>query len=139
VARKAKEKGAWLVIVHGETIVEPVERGTNRAAVQCPDVDILAHPGLLTLEEARLAAANNIFIEVSARKGHSLTNGLVVRIAGAAGAKLILNSDAHDESDLLTPSLARNILLGSGLTEGELDRVLSLNARALMERLQPKV
>lgn len=47
-ARQAKELGACLVVVHGETIVEPVEKGTNLAAVRSSDVDILAHPGLLT-------------------------------------------------------------------------------------------
>ena len=55
-AKKAKELGAWIVVVHGETIVEPVEKGTNLAALNSPHVDILAHPGLLTSEEARLAA-----------------------------------------------------------------------------------
>ena len=34
VARTAKELGAKLVTVHGETIVEPVEPGTNEAAVR---------------------------------------------------------------------------------------------------------
>ena len=61
-ARRAKELGARLVVVHGETIVEPVEKGTNRAALQCPDVDILAHPGLITSEEANLAAASGVFL-----------------------------------------------------------------------------
>jgi len=56
-ARQAKELGAHIVLVHGETITEPVEKGTNLHAVQSPDVDILAHPGLITAEEARLAAA----------------------------------------------------------------------------------
>ncbi|MDP4230934.1 MAG: histidinol phosphate phosphatase domain-containing protein, partial [Bacteroidota bacterium] len=48
-AKRAKDLGAWIVVVHGETIVEPVEKGTNLAAVQSPDVDILAHPGLMTM------------------------------------------------------------------------------------------
>jgi histidinol phosphatase-like PHP family hydrolase len=52
LAQRAKELGAGLVLVHGETISEPVRPGTNRAAVECPAVDILAHPGLITLEEA---------------------------------------------------------------------------------------
>ena len=44
VARRAKELGAWLVVVHGESLTEPVANGTNSAALQCSDVDILAHP-----------------------------------------------------------------------------------------------
>ncbi len=71
-AKKAKELGAWIVVVHGETIAEPVEKGTNLAALHSPHVDILAHPGLLSLEEARLAVTNGIFLEISARKGHCL-------------------------------------------------------------------
>ena len=47
VARTAKEMGAKIVAVHGETVVEPVEPGTNEAAVRSSSVDILAHPGLI--------------------------------------------------------------------------------------------
>ena len=42
LAQRAKELGAGLVLVHGETISEPVRPGTNRAAVECPAVDIRA-------------------------------------------------------------------------------------------------
>lgn len=139
VARKAKEQGAALVVVHGETIVEPVERGTNLAAVRCPHVDVLAHPGLLTLEEARLAAANGVFLEISARKGHSLTNGHVVKMARLASARLVLNSDAHSEDDLLTPELAQNIALGAGLELDEIQQVLDVNPRLLIERIRLKM
>lgn len=134
-AKRAKELGAWIVVVHGETIVEPVEKGTNLAAVQSPDVDILAHPGLITLEEARLAARNGVFIEVSARKGHSLTNGHVVKTALAAGCTMLLDSDAHDSPDLLTPELAAAILLGSGLGEKESKGVLVSNPPILLRKL----
>ena len=135
-ARRAKELGAWIVVVHGESIVEPVEKGTNIAAIKCPFVDILAHPGLLTIEEARLAAANGVFLEISARKGHCLTNGHVSRLARLAGAKLLLNSDAHDPPDLLCPELARQIAQGAGLIEEECIEVLTTNAHALLKKLQ---
>jgi len=49
LAERAKGLGLSLVVVHGETIVEPVAPGTNEAAVECPFVDILAHPGFITL------------------------------------------------------------------------------------------
>ncbi|MBE0415727.1 MAG: histidinol phosphate phosphatase domain-containing protein [Dehalococcoidia bacterium] len=139
-ARRAKELGAWLVVVHGESIIEPeVEKGTNIAALQCPYVDILAHPGLITPEQAELAAANGIFLEISARKGHSLTNGHIAHLARLAGAKLLLNSDAHDETDLLCPHLARQIARGAGLNEEESDEILTNNAHALVKRLpQPR-
>lgn len=134
-AKRAKELGAWIVVVHGETIVEPVEKGTNLAAIQSPDVDILAHPGLITLEEARLAAKNGVFVEVSARKGHSLTNGHVVRTALSAGCRMLLDSDAHDSPDLLTPELATAILLGSGLGEKEAEEVLITSPTILLKKV----
>jgi putative hydrolase len=138
-AKRAKELGAWLVVVHGESIIEPVEKGTNKAALQCPYVDILAHPGLISPEEAELAATTGIFLEISARSGHSLTNGHIVQQSRLAGAKLLLNSDAHDESDLLTVELARRIARGAGLDEKESDEILINNVQALLTRLPEQV
>jgi histidinol phosphatase-like PHP family hydrolase len=134
-AKQAKELGAWLVVIHGESIIEPVERGTNMAALQCPYVDILAHPGLITLEEAKTAAATGVYLEISARKGHCLTNGHIARVARLAGAKLLLNSDAHNETDLLHPDLAYAIARGAGLDEEEIDEMLTTNTRDLLQRL----
>ncbi len=68
LSRRAKELGAGLVVVHGETLVEPVVPGTNAAAVACPDVDILSHPGLITVAEACQAAANGIYLEITSRR-----------------------------------------------------------------------
>ncbi len=137
LARRARELGAELVVVHGETIVEPVEPGTNRAAVSCPDVDILAHPGLITLEEARLAEKNGVYLEISPRRDHSLTNGHVVKMAGITGAKLLLNSDAHEPEDLLRPEFALKVGLGAGLNDEEFKRLL-FNSREITERILAK-
>ena len=134
-AKQAKELGAWIVIVHGETIVEPVEKGTNLAALHSPYVDILAHPGLLSLEEAQLAATNGIFLEISTRKGHCLTNGHVASLAQQAGAKLLLGSDAYGDSELLTVSLANNIAHGAGLDDAACRQMLNTNPRALIRGL----
>ena len=147
VARTAKELGAKLVAVHGETIVEPVEPGTNNAAVRSSSVDILAHPGLIAYEHARLAAENGVYLEVSARKGHSLTNGHLARVAHEAGAAMVLDSDAHEPEELLTPELTRKIAKGTGLTDEDAHTLLELNPRNLLARLgfgpalapQPKV
>ena len=136
IARLARDMGARIVVVHGETLVEPVEPGTNLAALQCSDVDILAHPGLLSEEEAELAARNGIFLELSSRKGHSLTNGLVAQRALLAGAKLVLNSDAHDVPDLLTQDLARGITSGAGVPEKQITQVLEGNPISLLRQLQ---
>lgn len=134
-AKKAKELGAWIVVVHGETIIESVEKGTNLAALHSPHVDLLAHPGLLSLEEAKLAAKNGIFLEISARKGHCLANGHTASLAQQVGAKLLLTSDAHSEQDLLTPSLANNIIRGTGLDDTACHHVLTLNPQALIKNL----
>lgn len=135
-AAAAKQQGVQLVIVHGETIVEPVEPGTNLAAVQCPHVDILAHPGLLTAQEAQLAAKHHIYIEISARHGHSLTNGHVVKTALAAGAALIVNSDGHDPEDLLTPVWAQKVAQGAGVPTSVLMQVLEDNPARLYKKIQ---
>lgn len=138
LARRARTAGAVVVIVHGETVVEPVEPGTNRAAINCDDVDVLAHPGLLAPEDAARAAARGCFVEVSARKGHGFANGHVVRTALAAGAPLLLNSDGHTPDDLLSERFARTVLLGAALPESELKTVLQVHPRALLARCQQK-
>ncbi len=134
-ARTAREMGARVVVVHGETVVEPVPAGTNLAALNCGDVDILAHPGLLTPEEARLAEANGIFLEISARKGHCLGNGRVASLARAAGARLLVNSDAHDPGDLLTADFQLSVAMGAGLDRHEVQEGLSTSIEVLLERL----
>ncbi len=134
LARRAKELGAGLVVVHGETVVEPVARGTNRAAVECPDVDILAHPGLITFEEARLAARTGVHLEISSRKGHALANGLVAQKAREAKALLVVNTDAHAPEDLMDQSLARIVACGAGLDEAEVEAATCTNPRRLVER-----
>jgi histidinol phosphatase-like PHP family hydrolase len=135
-AQRAKELGAWLVVVHGETTVEPVEKGTNFAAVQSPFVDILAHPGLIAPDEALLAAQNGIFLELTARRGHSTTNGHVALAGQKAKAKLLVNSDAHSEADLLTQSLAWDIVKHAGLGEQECQQILESHPLLLIEKVK---
>ena len=137
-AQWARAHGARLVVVHGETTVEPVPPGTNHAAITCPDVDILAHPGLLSEEDARLATANGVFIEISARKGHSFPNGHVVNVGRRANVRFLVNSDAHDPGDLLTAESARLVALGAGLSADEVDAVLTKNPLRLLERVRSR-
>lgn len=132
LAVEARELGARLVVVHGETIVEPVMPGTNRAGLEA-DIDILAHPGLLTEEEAALAARRGIHLEISGRKGHSFANGHVVRVAQAAGASLVVNSDAHAPGDLLSGEMVERIVLGAGLDQTALQQ-MTQDAETLLRR-----
>ena len=115
LTREARKLGAMYVVVHGETLAEPVEEGTNHEAILA-GVDILAHPGLITEEDARLAAERGVFLEISSRKGHCLANGHVAKIAGKTGALLIYNTDSHSPSDLTSEEKARKIVRGAGLT-----------------------
>ncbi len=134
LAAQARKLGAELVVVHGESIVEPVEPGTNLAAVSCPQVDILAHPGLFTEEEAHLAAENDVFVEITSRQGHCLTNGLVARLALAVGARLLINSDGHAPGDYLTEEFARQVAQGAGIPDDRLQQVLVDNPQELLRR-----
>ncbi len=134
LAEKARELGAKLVLVHGETIVEAVIPGTNRKALEA-NIDTLAHPGLISLEEAKIASDRGIFLEISGRKGHCLTNGHVVRVARKAGAKLVFGSDSHQPSDLVTAGQAKKIARGAGLS-GEEVNTLFENARQLVNKLK---
>lgn len=133
LVKRARELGARVVIIHGETITEPVVEGTNRAGLEA-GADILAHPGLLTPEDAGLAAEKGVYLEISARSGHSLTNGHVARLAQATGSRPILNSDAHAVSDLLSEDFARKIVEGAGLPSGSVSNILS-NAQELLEKI----
>jgi histidinol phosphatase-like PHP family hydrolase len=134
LARRARQLGARIVVVHGETPVEPVCPGTNRAAVECSDVDILAHPGFVTEEEAALAAANGVALELTSRGGHNMANGHVARVARLAGAKLVVNTDTHSPSDMMGQERARVVALGAGLSDDEAETALGINAREIVSR-----
>ena len=122
LAKESRYLGADILICHGESIVEPVCSGTNRAAIEA-DIDILAHPGLISEEDVKLAAQNGTFLEISGRKGHSFTNGHVAKLAKAHGAKLIINSDAHAPDDFMNAERARKVGLGAGLKSEEVESI----------------
>ncbi|MEN6318737.1 MAG: histidinol phosphate phosphatase domain-containing protein [Syntrophaceae bacterium] len=136
LAIEARQYGAQIIIVHGETIVEPVIAGTNMAALISP-IDILAHPGLITEEEALTAARNSIYLEITTRKGHSLTNGHVTRMARQSKAQLILNNDAHSSQDLVSKETAVKIALGTGMTMEETD-IMFRNSEILVQKVLNK-
>jgi histidinol phosphatase-like PHP family hydrolase len=130
---RARDLGALLVVAHGETPVEPVIPGTNRAALEA-GVDLLAHPGFITEEDAQLAAQKGIFLELSGRKGHCLTNGHVARMARAAGALMAVNADAHEPGDFMSALRAECVALGAGLSAVEYAQ-LRVNMASLVARL----
>ena len=122
MAAEARKLGAKIIVCHGETITEPVIPGTNKAALEA-DIDILAHPGFITPEEALLAKKGNILLELSGRKGHSLTNGHVLRTAQRHGVPLVINSDGHSPDDFMSPQRARDVGRGAGLSLEEVEKI----------------
>ncbi|MGZ4851759.1 MAG: histidinol phosphate phosphatase domain-containing protein [Halobacteriota archaeon] len=127
---KAKALGAQLVIVHGETIAEPVALGTNKAAAAVSDVNIIAHPGLVSEEDVELADQNGIYLELTARCGHNVTNGHVAKIA----SNLLVNSDCHG-IELITNAQAEQIARGAGLNEDQALRLIRRNATSLLNKI----
>jgi histidinol phosphatase-like PHP family hydrolase len=127
LAAAARRLGAEIIVVHGETPVEPVRPGTNRAAIEA-GVDILAHPGFITLEEAELARENNVCLEITSRSGHNITNGHVVRMAKLAGAKMVVDTDSHSPRDLINSERAIEIAMGAGLTLQEASAIVNQHA-----------
>jgi putative hydrolase len=132
IAGEARKLGAKIIIVHGETIVEPVPAGTNLAALKS-SIDILAHPGILTEEEARLAADRGIYLEITTRRGHSFSNGHVAQIAKKFKANLILNNDAHSPADFVSVDRANSIARGAGLTNDEISAMFE-NSRRMVQK-----
>ena len=133
VAESARKAGAGIIVVHGETLAEPVAPGTNRAALGS-DIDILAHPGMLSARDAELAAERGIFLEITSRPGHAYTNGRVVAAGRAAGARFLINSDSHAPRDMMDEDTAARIGAGAGLGARELQIVLKNNPRELIKK-----
>lgn len=131
LVKEARVMGARIVVIHGETIVEPVQEGTNRAGIEA-GADIIAHPGLITDDDLRLAKDMGVTLEITARKGHSLSNGHVARKAVALSIPLTVNTDAHSPSDLISREFAVDVLRAAGLDEEHVSRALS-NAQRLVE------
>ncbi|MBR5705688.1 MAG: histidinol phosphate phosphatase domain-containing protein [Deltaproteobacteria bacterium] len=130
---EARRLGSQIVVCHGETLVEPVPPGTNRAAIEA-GVDILAHPGLITEEEVRLAAQKGVALELSTRRGHSLSNGHVARLALQCGAQLVIDTDSHSPGDLTPWAQAERIARGAGLDESQVAAARA-NSERLLKRL----
>ena len=133
LAQKARSLGAKWIVVHGQTIMEPVAPGTNRAAIEAR-VDLLSHPGLITPKDAARAAELGVHLEITTNKGHGMANGWVAQRARESGAKLLLNTDCHVSADILDAKQRRAIAFGAGLTAEEVDRIWQ-NGRRIIARI----
>ena len=124
------------MILHGETICEPVALGTNRAGIEA-GVDILAHPGLISEEEVRMAAGNGVHLEVT--RAHLPRHGQ--RQGGEPwparrALRLSWIRMPTRPQDILTPDWRERVAFGSGLTADELDRI-NKTMISLVEKLVP--
>ncbi len=129
----ARKNGAKVVLVHGETVSEPVLKGTNRAGIEA-GCDILAHPGVISMADIRLAKRRGVALELTTRKSHSAANRRLFRMAKLAGAKLVLNTDAHDEYDVATYDQALKVLKGIGMRRPDIEEVFE-NSRELVKKV----
>ena len=129
----ARKKGAKVIVVHGETISEPVIPGTNRRAIEAC-CDILAHPGLISEQDVKLAKKRGVLLELTTRKNHLSSNKHVFRIAKSIGAKMVLNTDSHEAGDLISDGQAGLLLRYIGLSATEAERVFK-NSRELMRSI----
>jgi len=132
MVKEARQLGAKIVVVHGETITEPVAEGTNRAAIEA-GADIVSHPGIISTEDLLLAKEKGVTLEITSRKGHSLSNGHVAKEAIKFGVHLVINTDAHGPADLITGETAKKILLSAGIDENRIEYVFE-NSKALVEK-----
>lgn len=133
LADRARTLGAKWIVVHGETVMEPVAPGTNRAAIEA-QVDLLAHPGLIKPEDAARAAEIGVHLEITTHKGHGLSNGWVAQRARETGAKLLVNTDCHISAEILDANQRRAIAMGAGLTPVEVDQIWE-NGRQIVARI----
>ena len=129
----ARKRGAKVVVVHGETVAEPVIPGTNRAAIEA-GCDILAHPGLIKREDVALAKRRGVHLEITTRKTHARTNRRLVSLARSIGAKLILDNDTHCGENLVSEAAAHRILRKLGLSAGEIEAIFS-NSAAMVKKI----
>jgi len=134
MVKLARKLGAAIVIGHGETLAEPVEPGTNAAYIKAK-VDILAHPGLVTKAECEAAVANSVHFEITSRAGHSITNGHVASMAKKHKVRMLVNTDSHSPSDLITLKRAELVALGAGLDKTDFGRIKE-NAQELLKKIR---
>lgn len=126
----SRRNGIKIIVGHGESPVEPVEPGTNRAAL-LSGIDILAHPGNIKEEDVITAREKKVFLELTTRRGHFQGNFHVANMAKKVGANLIINNDAHMPDDIVPRSELRKLAIVAGLSETEIDSIYKIEEKFL--------
>ncbi|MCM8795498.1 MAG: histidinol phosphate phosphatase domain-containing protein [Candidatus Omnitrophica bacterium] len=122
LSQYARKQGIKVIVAHGETLAEPVLKGTNHAALEA-DIDILAHPGLISDEDVKLAKKRGVFLEITSRKAHADTNGYVIERALKLQAKLILSTDSHSPEDIISSKELEGIAKRIDLKQKDIDEI----------------
>ncbi len=120
--KQARALGAEIIVVHGETPVEPVPKGTNKAAILA-GCDILAHPGYISDEDVKLAKREGIPLEITTRAGHKKGNPHVAKTAKKYGAKLVMDTDTHSPENLFNKAMIKKILKEAGLGISDFEKM----------------
>lgn len=138
---QAREQGAALILAHGESIprqlADVVETGTNLAAINA-GVDILAHPGLITVEDAQLAAEKGVLLELNTAPGTVSPTGISSAWQNASAANCCSTLTLPVQPTLNPPTSRRALrkaaALGAGLDAEGLSR-LHVTERKLVQKL----
>ena len=93
LAKKCPFCRADIIVVMAIDRSQPVANWTSHAACGCKDANIFAHPVLITIEDALLAARNGVALEITSRGGHNPTNGHVVQVGREAACQSVVDSD----------------------------------------------
>ena len=110
--REAREAGARLVLVYGESIMDQVDQGTNFAAIEA-GADIVTHPGLVDAEAAAFAAERGVALEFTSCPRHALANAHTASMAMKHGALLVRGSNASRAEDLTTRAFWPLVIKGA--------------------------
>lgn len=104
--------GIPLITVHGESVSDIVEQGTNFNACLA-HADILYHAGLIDEKCVELAKENNVFLEVCSHQKHAYTNAHIAKLAKKIGAKIIYGSGAKKLEEIHSPEMQKAIYAGA--------------------------
>lgn len=104
--------GFPLIGVHGESICDIVEQGTNFSAVLAK-ADILFNPGLIDEKCVEIAAENKVFLEISTHPKHAYANAHIAALAKKYNAKLVMGSQARTLEEIHSPQMQQAVMKGA--------------------------
>lgn len=133
---RARQAGARLVLVHGETLAGQVAVGTNLAAVDA-GADILAHPGLVDDQVAACAAEKGVALELTASRRHGLCNAHVAHMAEKFGCALVPGGNIRNSKDFVNRAYWDAVCRGAMMSD-PMRAKLQADARELVRQLLTK-